>query len=300
MTPECTQLLMEGITHQRSGDLARAQACYESLLEREPTSTSALNNLGFLRAQRGDYEGSLELYERAIARGDPSAALLSNRGVSLAAIGRSDEALQSAREATRVEPGDATAWDTLAKLEWLHGAPESAGRAWTRLLELAPDSGEALRGLGGLCAARGDRDGALAYLERAVAANADDLEAWSQIGALLLLRQDFGSARRALQRVLDRAPEDLRARRHLAMAALGCGRPDEAESHLKVALHLDAGDVESATDLATLWLAGGRPEAARSLLDQILQRRPDHERARRARAVLGSLASPDQRSTTSH
>src|SRR2546423_13416643 len=83
--------------HQR-GRLAEAERTYRDVLEREPYNSDALHLLGVLLSQQGDARGALELIDQAIAIAPGNPVQLYNRGNTLSAFGRAEEAIRSYEE----------------------------------------------------------------------------------------------------------------------------------------------------------------------------------------------------------
>ena len=83
-----TDLLDEAVRLHASGLTDLAVERYETILEIEPANVLALYNLGQITQQRGDLEGAVSLYDRAL-QGDPSLASAAfNRAIALRDLGR--------------------------------------------------------------------------------------------------------------------------------------------------------------------------------------------------------------------
>jgi tetratricopeptide (TPR) repeat protein len=87
-----------GITLAMSGNLARAESVFVSLIAPGPGSARALNNLGNLQLLRGDVDVALAFYERALRGDSTDAGIRLNRAVALMMLGRDDEARAEAEQ----------------------------------------------------------------------------------------------------------------------------------------------------------------------------------------------------------
>jgi tetratricopeptide (TPR) repeat protein len=121
-----------------SGMLRRwpADAPSLSLSEWDPaarvTRQDVLNQLGVLRMQMGDYEGSLPLFREALA-GDPeNAGLLNNYAYALLRLGAYDEAASLLEQSLEADP---SLGETYFLAGQMHLSRAAYGQAETRFLE---------------------------------------------------------------------------------------------------------------------------------------------------------------------
>jgi tetratricopeptide (TPR) repeat protein len=89
----------------------------EALHQREPKNPVFTSQLAIERMQTGDYDGALALFDAVLEQvpGDP--ATLTSRGHALKTWGKSDEAVQSYRDAVASTPAHGDAWYALANLK---------------------------------------------------------------------------------------------------------------------------------------------------------------------------------------
>ena len=64
--PMIEGVLDDSIAHHENGRLELAEAGYRTVLESDPRNPDALNLLGLLIQDRGDYRQSIELISRAL------------------------------------------------------------------------------------------------------------------------------------------------------------------------------------------------------------------------------------------
>ena len=111
-----------GITLAMTGNLARAESVFVSLLAPGHGDSRAFNNLGNLELLRGEVEVALAFYERALRSDSADAGIRLNRSVALMLLGREedsrDEAALGVKMAGGLQPASA--------LLGLH-APDSTG-----------------------------------------------------------------------------------------------------------------------------------------------------------------------------
>lgn len=189
-----------------------------------------------LWARAGRWSEALTAAEETRASGTPeladdTAALAAE---ALAKLGRTDEALAWLGAADPARPRLAAMRVGLL-LDAGRGA-EAAGEA----SELERQGGEALVALGAVHAARGDWPGAIAVLERAVAADPDDLEASFRLATALERGGRSGEAIEQFGRILEAVPDFAPALNYLGYLWIERGeRVDEALAMVDRAVRID-------------------------------------------------------------
>jgi TolB-like protein/Flp pilus assembly protein TadD len=107
-------------------DWSGAEAELRRAMELAPNEGAGLFNLGNLRATLGQPESAITLTRQALATDPLNARWHVFMGLYLSAIGRQDEARQAVLKAIAVQPGGASAHQTLAIIEILRGDAKAA------------------------------------------------------------------------------------------------------------------------------------------------------------------------------
>jgi tetratricopeptide (TPR) repeat protein len=207
-----------------------------------------------------------------------------------------EDALNHFSTASRLEPNNPWHRHGAGAALLSMGKPEAAERTYLDILQLDSQFATALERLAQIRSRQGDREGALAYWERASDAQPDNLQFQNKVGLALIDLGRLADAAAAFDRVLVREPrfapalgglaqvcrakgdrqaalghliaasqaepENLSLRRNVGSALVELGRLDEAEQCFKDILQSDA--------KFALALTG---------LGQVSQRRGDHESA---------------------
>ena len=211
----------------------------------------------------GDAAGAEVCFRKVVDEDPENGRALQLLGLSLLALGRRAEALETLGRACPRRPGDALLRLTLLEEHHRDGDLETALRWGQEALQVTRDDAllrEAYHRLGALHLERGALEHAVRDLHKALAlTEGDDLELAGQLGLALLGAGDPGQARPHLER------------------AATAATPEPGVMMALVGLLLDMGDVEEA------WLAAQR----------LLQQEPGHLEARlvaaRCRLGLGEL-----------
>jgi len=223
---------------------------YATALDLVPTDTMTLD--GFVRAATA--AGQADDAERRLR------ALIQSRGqepaprVSLAELlgtrGRFDEATAVATEATRLAPGDPSAWEQLASLQADRGDVARLAPAVEVLRRDFP-----LRAASWYFAAsesflRGDVAAALPLVRRAIELDASYADAHNLLGAIHATSGDIGAARDAFRTSLRLDPRDAVTYINLAQLELAAGQQSVAASLFVEALSLDPSSAPALEGLA--------------------------------------------------
>lgn len=207
-------------------------------VERQQVEAEQLFVRGMTRAYIGDYDGAVELYERALGLAPDDPAVLA--------------ALAEAHEAR----GDLTTALFFA----------------SRAVERAPNEPSGYRLLAGLQLASGDTNAALATYERLVAAQPDDVGA---LTALARIQQQSGRLSEALatyERVLDRLGEHAAIRMRMLSIYEHLGDDDGALRSLEALVELDPANEVLRNQLAARYRAGGDADRADELAPDLVSK----------------------------
>jgi spermidine synthase len=244
-----------------------AYRAYATALDLDPTDMITLE--GFVRAataarQEDDAERRLRALIRS--RGDETAATGSDplsrpesRGLTSARValadllgmrGRFDEATVVATEATRLAPGDPTAWEQLASLQADRGDADRLRQPGEVLRREFPDRAASWYFAASERFLRGDVASALPLVRRAIELDANYADAHNLLGAILATAGDVSAGRDAFRTSLRLDPRDAVTYVNLAQLELAAGQRDVAADLFAEALSLDPNSVSARDGLA--------------------------------------------------
>lgn len=139
---------------------------FERVLERNPRSTVALDNLGYAAIERGEFEQACEYYRRSLELRPGNARALDDLGVAECDLGRFDPGLAHVRQAIAADPGYLRARENLVAGLGRSGRLPEAEAAAREFAALLPDEPRALLPLARVLRVRGQRDEAGSVLQR--------------------------------------------------------------------------------------------------------------------------------------
>ena len=301
-------LFHRALVRQRARAFQGALDDYATVLEKRPNYGAVYNNRGNLRADLGDYRGSLEDLGEAVRRFGSAQAFL-NRASVFAKLGRSEEALADADAALKLEPESvrshcarAGALRELGRLEaaqralalgrslepqslrvqiesaLLHTARNEIKEAegvYERMLAVDPDHALALNNLAALYMDHGQPELAEPLLRKLLAAAPHDATAMSNLAALLLRRDQVGEAVALSKRATEAEPENLGLGLTYAAALLRSKDPDAVLVEVQRLLNSDPKLGRAYYIRGRALIVKGQGPAALAAYDQALSLEPD-------------------------
>jgi len=233
----------EVVSTYQKGDLPRAIALGERVVERRPDMPLSLVHLAFLYNEAGDHPRAASTIRRALAlnpaaddvaalagaylteaglpdeavkrlspyasAAQPDVDVLIAYGVALASTGREREALDAFARARALDPSNGLPLVNAATVYLSNGERDRAAAAFTDALKVDPSLARAHNGLGVVAAGRKDYAAALEHWRQAIALDPSDFRTLFNLGDLLIMLGREAEARPYWQRYLDTAPRGL-------------------------------------------------------------------------------------------
>ena len=228
----------------------------------------------------GEVEAAEDETRTLIGRIPGNGNLINMLGVIQKRRGRIDEALETFRRGTELDPNNHSPWYNLGNTLLGIGKPEAAVAPLQHAVRLAPREAEALRVLGQALLAVGRTDEAIASFDQAQALDPKNLRIYTSRAAAL---QHRGSGDAEIIAQLDAAiglePDNLEHRRNKAVFLQRRSRYAEAEAVHREVLALAPDDLETLLRLGhLLGYSLRRYEEANEFLRHALELHPDDPR----------------------
>lgn len=226
-------LRLKGEQESQAALYAQAIGLQQQVLQLDSAAAYAYNELGLLARRGGDFAGSIEYFQKALAfsptwvlaeanlcgsyidldqiqparqsclralQQDSTFALAHhNLGVALLEQSQRQEAIAAFQKALQYDPEYFMAYAKLGEAFYFDQAPEQAMEAWKAAHRLAPKHRLTLHNLGIVAAELGQKEEALGYFQTLVDLAPDDMDAWLEIAELQMAAGRYGEAETALQ-----------------------------------------------------------------------------------------------------
>ncbi len=294
---------------QQQGHVAAARSLYETLLGSHPNHFDALNALGVLAGQSGDFPRAILYFERAIAAQPSRSGPYCNRGLALkqlrqldAAVasfdqaialggsdpishysraeafrelGRLDRALTDYDRATAINPAFVQAWFRRGLLLQQTGRALEAIASYSHAVSIKPDhlDAEANRAL--LLAGLHRHEEALAGYDRVLAAQPQNLGIHLLRSSALRELNRFEEAAAACNDAIKVDPNSADAYVNLGLCLMDLDRADEALRSYERAIAIDTGCASAYFNRAYLLRMLGRFDAAAADYRRVAELSPD-------------------------
>lgn len=291
--------LHDALQLHRQGRLAEAAQGYQNVLRADPANVDALNLLGLVQRQAGEYPEAIRLFKKCLkikpdfaqAHGHLGDALIetrsfaeaipalrraialapqwpeahSNLGFALHESGQFEAALNCYQQALSLQPESAPVHNHLGNTFLELGRFADAEQNFRRALELAPNFVAAHNNLGLLLAGNGQSDEAEACFRRAIELDANYPPAYGGLATTLLHQGRIPEAEAYSRKALAFVPYYVEAHKTLAEALCAQGRYSEAETHYAEALRINPNNFEAHSSLLFFYCYRGQGSSPRAL-----------------------------------
>ena len=268
-----------GNEQNRKGDLEGALASFDKALEIKPDYHEAWYNRGITLSNLGRLEEAIASYEKALEFNPDDHQALYGRGFIQFYLGRLEEAIASFDQAVKFQPNYHEAWykrgNALGNLGRLEEAIASFGKA----LEFKPNYGDAWCGLGFTQFYLGRLEDAIIFFDKALGFNPDAHQGWCGRGNAQFYLGRLEEALASYDKALE-----FKKNYHEAWYGRGCtqfylGRLEEAIASYDKALEVKKNYHEAWYGRGGGLYNLGRLEEASACYDEALKLKKDYHEA---------------------
>jgi tetratricopeptide (TPR) repeat protein len=311
--PAAARTLEQGLQYQKAGRLAEAEGCYRRVLAIQPNHADALQLVGGIACQAGQYdiaakwisraieqnpnvpawfsnlglalerqgklEDALASYDKALELRPAYEIALSNRGNVLKALGRTDEALASYDKALALNPDYVEALNNRSNVLKSLGRLAEALAGYDKAIGLNPTFATAFNGRGMILRGMKRAEDALASYDKALALSPDLVDAHNNRGAVLAELMRFDEALLSYDRALALNPNLLSTLNNRGNLLQELDRVDEALADYEKALSLDPSCVAALNGRGNTLRRLKRLHEAEKMLQQAIKLKPDYAEA---------------------
>src|SRR5262245_598426 len=114
MNSKQQQLLQSGLQHHQAGRFEQAEQMYRQVLAEDPRNAVAMHYLGLLAHQAGDNQTAHDLISRSLEIERKNPGYFSNYSAVCRALGRTDDAINAAKQAVALRPDYADGHNNLS------------------------------------------------------------------------------------------------------------------------------------------------------------------------------------------
>jgi tetratricopeptide (TPR) repeat protein len=232
-------VLTLGIMSWKQSEIWRdTKTLWQYVLAVRPESSIAHYNLGRIYEDEGKSENGIESYRQAARINPTYAEAHYNLARLLARQGMQDEAIDHYRQVLRVRPDDADTHNNLGLLLWSKGQFKASLAQLRMAVQIDPKYAKAFFNMGRIYASEGDLDNAVLHYEKALTLNPKEGEIYLGLGNALARRGQAQAAIGYLREAVKLRPDFADAYVALARSLAAQGDKEEAEKYYQEALRL--------------------------------------------------------------
>ncbi|MGC3992469.1 MAG: tetratricopeptide repeat protein [Chthoniobacteraceae bacterium] len=239
-----------GVLTWRQGAMYfNAETLWRTTIAREPSCWLAYADLGVIQQDKGDWDGAMPLYKKALQLNPNFQEALNDVGLNLAHAGHLAEAIEHFQQALQIDPLFLQPRFNIANLLLQQGQTDAAIEQFQKILEIKPEVAEAHGEFGLALQTEGRFDEAISQLQQAIALKPDYTEAHVNLGMTLQQKGQVDEAVVQYREALQINPNHPGANNDLGLALQQQGHLDEAIAFLEKALHLKPDYAEAENNL---------------------------------------------------
>jgi signal transduction histidine kinase len=232
---------------------------------------------GAYHSLKGDEDGAIEWFERALAVNPNDYSAMRAKGISLANQGNHDAAIEWCDKALAVNPNDYKAMRARGVALSKKGNLDAGIEWFDKALAVNPHNYEAMRDRGVSLSKKGDLDAAIEWFDKALAVNPNDYDTMRNKGVSLANQGNHDAAISWFDKALSIRPDDVDIMRCKAIALGLKGLRDDAIRDLLHCLGRNPKDQEAA-----IWLEifRGPSRETAAEVEKLVKQQLAHEQER--------------------
>lgn len=275
---------------ERYGTFQELRAVLEPILERRTgrkfempqftgKTAAVWNNKGGSLAALGRHEEAIRCYDTALEIDPQSPKTWNNKGSAPSALGRRDQALECFDRALAIDPRFAMAFENKGRELHILGRLEEALRCYDKALSLDSQDAGASQKKGAVLAAMGRHADAVACYDRALATTPKSVESLYNKGLSLIRLSKDAQASTCFDQVLAIDPRFEMAWINKGNLLATSGRHEDAVSCFDKAIAINSTNADAHNNNATSLAALGRCDEALVSCERALKVDPHHASA---------------------
>jgi eukaryotic-like serine/threonine-protein kinase len=261
------------------GDLDGAIRCFRRAVELDSKFGMAHNNLGNALADKGDLPEAIRCYRKAIEVDPANAKAHNNLGTVLREQKDLSGAIACFQQAIEADRNFAGAYTNLGNALKTKGDLDGAIRCFRKATQVDPQLATAHNHLGRALAEKKDLEGAIRCFRKAVEANPKFAAAHTNLGVALHHKGDVAGAISCYQKAIPLNPKDAHTHYNLGLALREKGDLVGATRSFQEAITLDPKDPHPRYSLANALRDQGDPDGAIRCYRQAIELEPGYAEA---------------------
>lgn len=187
---QIASLLHNARQSQLSGDISQAECIYHKIVSMNPQDVNALQGLGLILMQKGDYHTAIEWLQKAMTEKPNVTSIRNNLAIALEKQDRTKEAAEQYKQALDLG-ANAEVCNNYANLLLNTGEIEGAVEYYRKALDINPTYTKAFLNFGGALERQGNYQAAMDCFRKAIEIDSENKIARKALSRLLLLLGNY-------------------------------------------------------------------------------------------------------------
>jgi len=184
----------QALIFEHKGQHEQCKEILRKLSLERPTFPETFLKLARIAFQEQKFEEALEPFYTSLKLYPENTDAQANLGVTLANLGRPDEAIIHLNKAIQIDPANSPAHHSLASLLQKQGKPDQALVHYNKAIELGLQTARIYYDLGGLWSAKGDLNKALGYYLKSLQVNPRDEKVHNRAAGIYFRQRKWNDA----------------------------------------------------------------------------------------------------------
>jgi tetratricopeptide (TPR) repeat protein len=194
---------------EHKGQYEQCEQILRKLSLERPTFPESFLKLAKIAFQERRFEEALAPFYASLKLYPENANAEANLGVTLANLGRLDDAIIHLSKAIQIDPENSAAHHSLASLLQKQGKPDQALVHYNKAIGLGLQTAQIYSDLAGLWSAKGDLNKALSYYAKSLQVNPRDTKVHNLIAAILIRQRKWNDAVKHYEQALQIKPDQI-------------------------------------------------------------------------------------------
>jgi Flp pilus assembly protein TadD len=278
-------------SHYDSGNLSEAEQLCRLVLQEIPHHIDALQLLGIILKQKGQYDEAAQCLHKAIEQAPGHASLHNNLAMVLHKLDKLHEAVSEFNKAIVIQPDFAKAYNNLGVTLMKLGRIIEAINAFRQAIQLQDDLKEAYNNIGLALKKNGDIESAVTSYKKAISFDPKYAAALSNLGMALVSQGKFKEAADYLQKAVTLFPNSAEFRNNLGILFNRQEHYEEAVAESKKAITIYPDYAEAHNNLGTALIELGQFSHANVAFERAIAIDPQCAQAHHNRSLVLLLTS---------
>jgi Flp pilus assembly protein TadD len=280
------QALDLAFSYYNIGRLLDAEQICRLVLQKVPHQVDAMQLLGALLSQTGQYTEAVQLLREAIRQSPGHAKLHNSLGMALHRLDKPEEAISQFSRALQLRPDFAKAHNNLGVVLMKLGRLDEAATACRQAIHLQSDFKQAYNNLGLALKKKGELENAVASYKKAINLDSEYAEALGNLGMVLIAQSRFKEAAKNLQKAVRLVPDSAEFHNNLGILFNRQGRFEEAVDESEKAIALRPDYTQAYNNLGTALMELSRFGEANAAFERVIAIDPECAEAHHNRSLV--------------